>query len=581
MVGRIARALAGLLCLATVMEAQQIEYDLEQIEAGKPPQMGNAPDEGDPFYEAGRQVYFKRCYSCHGRYGEGDGMAAHYLDPRPRDFTFGMFKFRTTLSGELPTDADLFRTVSRGVPGTAMPAWGEGTFVLPEIERWQAIHFLKSLSEDFENEDLNPYEEDRILDVGTVPGTTAERIENGKRWFLDADKAGCVKCHGPSGRGNGEAAGSHSDDWGDLILPADMTKPWRYKNGAAVEDIYRTLTLGLNGTPMPSFMDAIPDDDDRWDLAMYVVSLLEPAATTDNVIDAEKIEGALPATVDDPAWDAAVSYDVITGGQVVLGPRWQNPSVDMVHMQALYNDDEVALLLTWNDRFENATSASAPFDLNEPRNSSTELEYGDEVVTANDRAYEWDEIEALGDLWNPADTYLQVAAARIRATTAQLPDQLAIHFPVKLPPPGKAERPYLFMGDPGHPVNGWVWVAGAEQAVDGNAKGPQSSYTAQEGEVGPTATAVFEDGQWRLLLRRSLVGDKKKDTHFAPGRPIPFTLRVWDGANGEAGLQSAMSSWYYLNLKASTPSRAYVYGLLGLAITFALQLILVRRIRRG
>ena len=77
MVGRIARALAGLLCLATVMEAQQIEYDLEQIEAGKPPQMGNAPDEGDPFYEAGRQVYFKRCYSCHGRYGEGDGMAAH------------------------------------------------------------------------------------------------------------------------------------------------------------------------------------------------------------------------------------------------------------------------------------------------------------------------------------------------------------------------------------------------------------------------------------------------------------------------------------------------------------------------
>ena len=73
--------------------------------------------------EQGQEIYFRRCSFCHGLLGDGEGPAAEFLDPRPRDFTLGTFKFRTTQSGELPTDADLFRTVSRGLPGTGMQAF--------------------------------------------------------------------------------------------------------------------------------------------------------------------------------------------------------------------------------------------------------------------------------------------------------------------------------------------------------------------------------------------------------------------------------------------------------------------------
>ena len=73
--------------------------------------------------EQGLGIYFQRCSFCHGLLGDGEGPAAKYLDPRPRDFTLGTFKFRTTESGELPTNEDLFRTISRGLQGTAMQAF--------------------------------------------------------------------------------------------------------------------------------------------------------------------------------------------------------------------------------------------------------------------------------------------------------------------------------------------------------------------------------------------------------------------------------------------------------------------------
>src|ERR1041384_297 len=69
---------------------------------------------------AGKTVYVKWCAGCHGDTGAGDGPAAHYMLPRPRDFTGAVFKIRTTASGQLPTDADLMRAIDDGLFGTAM-----------------------------------------------------------------------------------------------------------------------------------------------------------------------------------------------------------------------------------------------------------------------------------------------------------------------------------------------------------------------------------------------------------------------------------------------------------------------------
>jgi mono/diheme cytochrome c family protein len=567
------------LCLTAVGRAAEVQYDLQEIEVQKPGEMTMPVEEATAFHEAGRQVYIKRCLFCHGRFGMGDGVAARYLDPRPRDFTLGMFKFRSTGSGGMPTDADLFRTVSRGIPGTAMPAWGEGDFTLSEIERWQVIYFVKSMVIDFQNEDLDPYVEGRQVPIGTPPPPTPERLAHGRDLFMKSGEAGCFECHGKNGRGNGGAAGNHTDDWGDFILPQNLTKPWRFKNGSRVRDIFRTLTLGLNGTPMPSFIDAMPNDQDRWDVALFVHSLQKPYSPDNSVIEAVKIDGALPQTPDDPAWAAAAAIDIVTGGQVVLGPRWQNNSVDVVAAQALYNNEEVAFRFVWDDRFENLEKEETAFDPNSPAASAETIE--DEVVTSNDRAYEWDEIEALGDLWQGKDTYLPVDAARIRATIGNLPDQLAIHFPVKLPLPGKSEKPYIFKGDPKHQVNAWQWIAGSDRVLDSNAKGPASSYKLQDGDgITPVASSAFNDGQWQLVLRRKLTGDDRVDTPFVPGQLIPFTTRVWDGSAGEAGRQSAISASYFVMLKTTTPKAAYCYGLLGAAAMLVLQIVIAQRLRR-
>ncbi|MBM3558036.1 MAG: cytochrome c, partial [Alphaproteobacteria bacterium] len=94
--------------------------------------------------EQGQQLYRRHCEQCHGAEGKGDGPAADLVYPRPRDFTLALFKVRTTLSGQVPTDHDLFRVISEGMPGTSMPAWKK---VLSETERWQLVHHVKTFDD--------------------------------------------------------------------------------------------------------------------------------------------------------------------------------------------------------------------------------------------------------------------------------------------------------------------------------------------------------------------------------------------------------------------------------------------------
>ena len=89
----------------------------------------------------GRKTYEKECLACHGKDGNGEGEAAYLLYPRPRDFTSGQFRLVSTWDS-VPTDEDLFRTISRGMPGSAMPSWAH----LPERTRWGLVHYVKSFS---------------------------------------------------------------------------------------------------------------------------------------------------------------------------------------------------------------------------------------------------------------------------------------------------------------------------------------------------------------------------------------------------------------------------------------------------
>ncbi len=250
----------------------------------------------DEWIAAGKQVYERRCVPCHGVKGDGNGWAATFLyRQRPRNFTLGEFKFRLT-KGPLATDADLLRTISRGVRGTAMPAWYE----LPLDERLAVIQYIKfELTADRSDPDKPDFyflddQPGAPLQIGTPPTPSAALVAHGQQVWQQAK---CWECHGKLGRGDGEKAAGLKDDWGFPIRPANLTTG-QFKSGPGVADIFRTISTGLTGTPMPAFQDAFPASD-RWALSYYILSR---SAFTDPLTGAAlAISAADRAALDDPA----------------------------------------------------------------------------------------------------------------------------------------------------------------------------------------------------------------------------------------------------------------------------------------
>jgi cytochrome c oxidase cbb3-type subunit 2 len=218
----------------------------------------------------GKEVYERRCVGCHGVTGNGNGPAAPFMyRQRPRDFTAAVFKFRLTRE-PLPTDGDMLRTITRGVRGTAMPAWHE----LPINDRLAVIQYIKyELAVDRSDPD-DPYaffiEEPpgAPLLIAAPPAPSEQLLTRGHEvWQV----AKCWECHGDTGQGDGEKAAGLKDDLGFPIPPANLTSG-QFKSGPQVQDIFRTISTGLSGTPMPSFQDSLPEED-RWALAYFVVAL--------------------------------------------------------------------------------------------------------------------------------------------------------------------------------------------------------------------------------------------------------------------------------------------------------------------
>ena len=209
--------------------------------------------------QKGQRIYLENCAACHGERGDGKGPEAHRLRTKPRDFTTGNYKFRSTPSGSLPLDEDIFRSISRGVRTTSMLAQAH----LSEKERWDVTEYLKSFSERFRSE-----KHPKQILIQDKPSFEAELVALGKMKY---EEAGCGECHGPQGRGDGPAAKELTDESGNSIVPTDLTlKP--FKSGPDAADLYRTITTGLNGTPMPSYAEALSAKE-RWALIAYVMSI--------------------------------------------------------------------------------------------------------------------------------------------------------------------------------------------------------------------------------------------------------------------------------------------------------------------
>lgn len=221
----------------------------------------------------GAAVYATYCAGCHGGNGDGRGPAAEMLIVKPRDFTKGIFKFRSTPSGQLPTNDDLYRTITQGAYGTSMPAWN----LLSERERYAVIEFIKTFYPGWS--ERGPGTPIYIPNPPSWVGSP-QAVARGAELYQMLE---CAKCHGESGRGDGPSADSLDPDiWGNHQRPFNFTMG-RLKGGPRVQDIYRTFMTGIGGTAMPSFADIFdePDGenifkDDAWNLVSYVLSLRQP-----------------------------------------------------------------------------------------------------------------------------------------------------------------------------------------------------------------------------------------------------------------------------------------------------------------
>ena len=213
--------------------------------------------------KAGAADYRRYCVGCHGELGDGNGENAPWLDPKPRDFELAVFKCRSTPTGTLPTDADLYDTIARGLDRSNMPPWNTFT----KQERADLVAWIKHFSPRWQTEKPGT-----PIQIPAEPAITPDRVKAGKDVYA---RVQCWKCHGVTGKANGLSASTLTDDLGRPILAFDFTEGSRSKCGSTDADLYRIFMTGLDGTPMPSFADNIQPDE-AWDLVFFLRTLQPP-----------------------------------------------------------------------------------------------------------------------------------------------------------------------------------------------------------------------------------------------------------------------------------------------------------------
>lgn len=464
--------------------------------------------------EEGRKAFAQQCARCHGATGGGDGLDAERLFPRPRNLALGVYKFRTTASGTSPTDDDLFRTISEGLPGSGMPAFGG----LDEETRWQLVAYVKSLSPVFQENPPQP------LELSAEPDPKTVDLAKGRELFTGL---GCVACHGVSGRGNGPSALTLTDDWGNAIPAADLTAGWRYRGGREPRDIFARLMAGLDGTPMPSYVDAISKEE-GWQVAHYVRSL-QREPRWGQTLRAVSVEGALPTAMDDPRWETAPALDVALDGAVYQDGGIVPTHVHTVTVQAVADAEAIVWRLVWHDPSESRQGDSEERVL--PDAIALALQPSGVTETVGNLLV-WpasDAAPALDLVYWSADGSARQGVVRDVAALAGEPSVGAALESAAAP--GVVSSADVVLRDP-----------------------RQGTSSSSDGQ----SVARYDDGAWTVVVRRSLRAQPDGATIPTDGTPTPVAFLAWDGGSGETGRVRSASTW--INLVVGANEKQSVHG---------------------
>jgi mono/diheme cytochrome c family protein len=476
--------------------------------------------------ESGKQLYTKFCAQCHNENGDGEGYAASHLRPRPRNFTTGKFKVRTTPNGALPTHQDLVDIIRRGMPDTSMPAWPD----LSDQEVSDLAHYVKTFSPDFSN----PENASQPVPLPGASKATNESRELGRKLY---EETGCVKCHGTLGRGDGPSAPTLKDDWGHPIRAANLAQSWTFRGGSSREDIFRTMSTGFNGTPMPSFLDALTPEQ-RWAITDFITGLSGTKGPGySNLVVARHVAEPIDLAKGAASFGSAPVARFPIIGQIMEPGRSFHPPATSVTVQAIYDAESIGLLVRWHDMSAQKTGKNGPAL---PVPPEEEEEPAADAPTGESGGASGSGFGDAEVAQTPAGDPFAEAEAAPADQPSEFSDAVSIQIPSQMPT--DARKPYFIFGDAQNSVDLWFFDLARPDPLQFTGKGSGDVAPNDTGDL--TGVASYDQGEWSVIFKRPRRAGS--GAAFSPGEFMPVAFSVWDGFSRERGNRRGLTSWYAL-----------------------------------
>ena len=513
---------------------------------------------------AGQRLYARHCAACHGEQGDGKGLAANWLYPKPRIFRGGKYRLVST-DNNVPTRDDLNGVLLRGMPGSSMPSWAhlsqdDRNLLIDEVQRQSAegaaeryVQKLKEQDQLTDEEIKDPEIQSEIkafaqqrtkpgnpIEVPPLAEPDAASIARGKALYT---RQSCHSCHGVEGKGDGVQR--MIDDEGFVMRPRDLTRGI-YKGGHDARSLFIRLRSGMPGTPMPASNNLQPQE--IVDLVHFLRSLSTEEQREAPILKRGKIVAArvaaLPADSDERSWRVAAPVDVC------MTPLWwRDDAVPSVRVQAMHDGQSLVFRLAWADPAANTHSGQTQVFKDA---AALELFAGD-----NEPFLGMGSADTPIDLWvwdadraTPGGD-LEDVNPRVVVDVYPLSEKVAASAEYARPGTKTQQQPGLVL--PAQAVGNLVSRSTAHPSAGSSltAAGPGSATFRIKKSQLVTATGRWSQGKWTVLIRRPLSVGKDDGISLAPGQTASIALAVWDGSHGDRNGQKQVSIWQDLVLEAA------------------------------
>lgn len=472
-------------------------------------------------------LYEQHCAACHGVNGDGNGPASVWLHPKPRDFGAGLFKIKSTAGPALPTDEDLFRSITRGLPGSSMPSFS----YLPEAERRELAALVKELTAyaDASGKRVNRFETAAasgnpvLVEVPPEPPAGVQELALGREVYL---RMQCNLCHGDTGAGDGPQVPTLKDASGIPIRPRDFNTGL-FRGGHTGRDLYLRIHNGMPGTPMVPYDNSQMKPEERWALVHYIQSLRRTEVAVNDLLTPEhnliyaKPVTKLPLDPMDAAWE---TMDPV---RVPLSPLWPEPNqVYAVAVSAVSDGTNLAVLLQWRDEL--------------PQNSAIRVQDFQDAAALQFSLTSRFGFLGMGDRQDPVNLWNWKAGWQTEADQRATPDMNQVYQSMHVD--AWTFTNYTTAASAGNVIS----QPHRSPVEDANAEGFGSFRSQPIEQQNVQGRGIWHDGFWNVIFVRSLKTQEPDDVQFARGTPVPIAFAVWNGQQFDRNGRKMVSNWYQL-----------------------------------